>query len=168
MLILDFIASYMLNDQTEAWVNVDWATLDRSVDWTPGGSPGTGPGTATSPFAAGADRGDPQWWGIAGGLACDIDEKLGLAGRVEYFKDDGGTRLGILDPGGILTEKRTDYWALTGTLSYHLTERLMARAEFRYDWLDTDSNDQQPFPEHDVGTSETNAVGIVEVSYSFD
>ncbi len=122
-------------------------------------------GRARSPWGGA----DPQWWGAAVGLACDINEKLTLAGRAEYFYDDNGARLPLLDPNLLGPSDEVDYYSATGTLSYHLTERLMARAEYRYDTYDADPQALKSFPT-DRGTSfeDDNHVGMVEVSYSFD
>ena len=74
-------------------------------------------------------------------------------------------------------EKRTDYYTATGTFSYKLTERLMARFEARYDKIFTDDDRLKPFDEHQndgsvagipIGDQNDAIQGIVEVTYSFD
>ena len=175
--IVDVVLSYMADDATELWANVDYGTLDR--DAANIGCVTPGPGTCfadplgttnPSPFNLDAQRSDPFWWGFGAGLAHDLDERSSFALRGEYFSDHNGARLGF-------GEKRTDYYTATGTYSYSLTERLMARVEARYDKILTDDDRLQPFQQNSgVGTTGANPLGdkndavtgIVEVSYSFD
>jgi hypothetical protein len=68
------------------------------------------------------------WWGGAGYLRFESPAGLGLALRGEYFKDDGGTRLGV--PVSVYEGTVTPYW--------RVTTHFMLRAEGRVDASDTD------------------------------
>jgi len=71
--LLDLIVSHTVGDQLAIAANADFGWED------------------------GADSsGDTaMWWGIAGYLGYKISPELGLNGRLEWFHDDDGTRIGI-------------------------------------------------------------------------
>jgi hypothetical protein len=168
LLILDLVVNFAATDNLNLWGNLDWAQLDRSSNTSL-----IGPGGTSSPFGASDDT-DPSWWAIGGGVAWDFTERAGVAFRGEYFHDEEGARVG-------LGQDETDYVTATATFKYMLTERLMARAEYRWDKIDTEDDSLRPFPKDDpfalgaIGSSglvrggnDTNNVAIVEVSYVFD
>lgn len=43
-----------------------------------------------------AAGGDAQWYGIAGYAGLRLDDRFTINGRVEWFRDDDGTRLGVI------------------------------------------------------------------------
>jgi len=71
--LLDLVASHTVSDQLAIAVNADFG-------WEQNAAIGGGTG---------------KWWGIAGYAGYKISPELGLNGRIEWFRDDGGSRLGI-------------------------------------------------------------------------
>ncbi|MBW2280450.1 MAG: outer membrane beta-barrel protein, partial [Deltaproteobacteria bacterium] len=158
--IYDLVVTYDVSDDLGLWANADYGRLDRSRNTTVVGSP----------FGA-STRTDPRWWGVAGGFSYDINEKVNLAMRGEYFFDDGGSRL--YTAFGTTPRSETRLATGTATLSYALTNNLTARLEYRHDHISGQAGD--PFPnQRDGCAGSTNVcedsidVGIVEVNYQFD
>ncbi len=67
------------------------------------------------------------WYSIVQYLTWQFDEKLGVGGRAEWFRDQNGTRYGI--PG-------TGYYAFTLGMNWKPFKWLAVRPEVRYDWAD--------------------------------
>ncbi|MBN1687866.1 MAG: porin [Candidatus Omnitrophica bacterium] len=72
---------------------------------------------------------DGDWWGFAGYARYQITNKLALAYRAEIFRDDALFRTGLTDT----------VFGQTVTAEYKLSDRLIARAEFRHDKANDDS-----------------------------
>jgi hypothetical protein len=72
-ILLDLVASHTVSDQLAIAVNADFAWEDNA--------------------AIGGDT--AYWYGIAGYAGFKISPEIGLNGRIEWFHDDGGSRLGI-------------------------------------------------------------------------
>jgi hypothetical protein len=90
--------------------------------------------------------------GIALAGRVGLTDKLGAALRGEYVNehhsDDG----------------HTEFYTLTGTADYSLTDHLTAKAEIRFDWV----HDTKVFARnHDDSLSDNQTVGLVEVVYEF-
>ncbi len=84
----------------------------------------------------GPDRDDTAEWNAASGIVAldfvDLPLPIGFAVRGEYFDDSDGARLG---------PTFGDYqnaWEVTGTFKIVLDEGLMARAEYRYDNVESE------------------------------
>jgi hypothetical protein len=72
-----------------------------------------------------------KWYGINQYLTYDVNEVLGAGLRLEWFRDEGGTRVtGIND----------HFFAITTGINYALTPWLKIRPEIRYDWTTKNSN----------------------------
>lgn len=166
MQIYDLVATFTPNERLDLWLNLDYGKEDFSDNAI----------------------GDAQWWGVAAGFAYDISEKLSLAVRGEWFRDDGGTRLfgcsapaaapGSLGPncvtpllGSTTLADEIDMTSATVTLGYHLTENLLARLEYRHDTFDGKGRENAfgaDFGKHDFEFDDQQDIGILEVNYTFD
>lgn len=82
-----------------------------------------------------------DWWGVAGYAKYTLSPKLNFAVRYEYFDDPQGYT-------GLLADNFGDFfgrgWAqeVTGTASYNLTNSLLIRGEYRYDFASQPIFDQ--------------------------
>lgn len=70
-----------------------------------------------------AGLGDSQWQGVALVTRYDFTDKLAMALRSEYFRDDDGSRTGNIQ----------DLWEITLTAEYKLNDYLIIRPEYRHD-----------------------------------
>ncbi len=164
-LIIDLVLQHKPNEDMTAWLNADYGR-EKGADNSSISTPGTmdSPGTA-------------HWYGVAGGLAWDMSERVTMAIRGEYFRDEGTSRLfgsGLFaNPTavGVTSSnlKETDVYEGTLTLGYRLTENLNARLEYRRDYFDIrGSRGGHGFLEDDGGTDNVRDLGIFEVAYTFD
>jgi hypothetical protein len=64
-----------------------------------------------------------EWQGAAGYLIYDVSDKIEFATRGEYFRDSDGSRTGLRQTLGEITE----------TLNYKVASGLLARLEYRHD-----------------------------------
>jgi putative OmpL-like beta-barrel porin-2 len=94
---------------------------------------------------AGIDGADATWKGVAGYLRLGVSGKLALVARAETFDDEGGTRTGTDQT---LTE-------LTLTPELHLTEKLVLRADLRFD-----HSDAKVFDDHGTPSSNQTTLGL--------
>lgn len=67
------------------------------------------------------------WYSIVQYLTWQFEEKLGVGGRAEWFRDQNGTRYGIPDTG---------YYEFTLGMNWKPFKWLAVRPEVRYDWAD--------------------------------
>jgi hypothetical protein len=102
--VFDIVAIWTMSDA----LSFGGEILDASQDEA------NGPGTA-----------DAKWSGIAGYVTYMLNDKWRIAGRVEWFKDNDGVRLG--GPAG------TKYSEGTVTLAYLPTKSVELRGELRTD-----------------------------------
>jgi hypothetical protein len=79
-------------------------------------------GNETDLIPDGSKRKDANWYGVAGYAMFDVDDRLSVALRSEVFDDPDGAR------GFDAT-----VWEITPTLSYKLTDHVLARLEYRHD-----------------------------------
>ncbi|MSR77331.1 MAG: porin [Candidatus Omnitrophica bacterium] len=77
---------------------------------------------------------DAQWWGVAGYAKYKLTDKLNMAYRAEFFRDESLLRSAAAggDPIG------DSMFEQTLTAEYRLTSNLLARAEFRHDMANRD------------------------------
>jgi len=75
--------------------------------------------------------GNASWHGFALGTKYDVNDKLTLAARWEYFADPDGARLGSVN--GITAATSTTLYEMTYTADYKLANNLLTRLEYRYD-----------------------------------
>ncbi len=161
-LIIDLVLQHKPNEDMTAWLNADY---------------GREKGADLSSINAPASSGTAHWYGVAGGLAWDMSERVTMAIRGEYFRDEGTSRLfgsGLFaNPNAVGVTSRnlkeTDVYEGTLTLGYRLTENLNARLEYRRDHFDIrGSRSGFGFTEDDGGTDSARDIGIFEVAYTFD
>ena len=153
--IYEMVATMEVDDNTDLWLDAvyGYQELDTDVAFVLGNA-----------IPALNDE-DPQWYAIAVGGSMDLNDKTGLALRGEYFLDDGNFRIGH----GIIGVDDSTHWSLTGTLSHQLTDNLMARLEYRHDWVDGHGVvDDNVFFKSDASDDDQQDIGILEVSYTFD
>lgn len=74
---------------------------------------------------AAADGTTAKWYGLNQYLAYDINEKLAVGMRAEWFRDEDGTRV---------TGAKDHFFALTAGVNYSPVPWLKIRPEVRYDW----------------------------------
>ncbi len=74
-----------------------------------------------------SDTRSADWYGVAGYAVFQVTDDLSFALRTEWFDDPDGVRTDA--PEG----KGATLWEVTPTLSYWLTDRIIARAEYRHD-----------------------------------
>ncbi len=150
--IYDVVLQFKPTDPLKLWLNADYGNTDRNN----------------------APIGSASWYGASTGASYDFTEKLFMAVRGEWFRDNNDSRFAfgpVLFGAGRVDE--TTAISATATLGYRLTQNLMARLELRHDDVDVDASggpDVQPFPEDDnlLGGEDNDTYGIFEVSYVFE
>ncbi|MCP4003022.1 MAG: porin [bacterium] len=153
-LIVDLVATYKASDSLNFWLQADWGEQEDVAG-----------------FVA-TDYDDRIWYGAEVGTQIQLNDKLSLALRGEYFFDEKGTRTLKQTEKFPATEDAV-FYSLTGTLSYAMTPNLTTRAEVRFDRADWSTGTDKIFPSGtttpSVSDNEEDAVtGYLEVSYSFD
>lgn len=110
--------------------------LDTVVAWTP--IQGNDRWKVLANFDLGWEErgtsveGVSTWHGLALGTKYDVNDKLTLAARWEYFNDNDGHRIGALN--GLTMTERNNFYEMTYTADYKLAANLISRLEWRYDW----------------------------------
>lgn len=139
--ILDVVATLQVTDALGLWLNAD---LGEAEDGDPTG-------------------GDAQYWGVSVGGKMQLSDATYFAVRYDYLEDDEGVRgLGGAGPG-------LEASSITGTLGHQLTDRLLIRAEVRYDEVDDDLAGGAVFPDDSAtGFGDDEVFGIVEAVFSLD
>ncbi|GBC83970.1 hypothetical protein HRbin11_00390 [bacterium HR11] len=113
--LIDIVATYKPVPPLTLIVNVDYGVEADAVPDETGGSK-----TA-------------RWYGAAGYVLYDLDDRWSVGLRGEFFIDREGFRLGWTDPTTGLPA-RCDLWELTGTVRYKVVDRLWASLEYRHDF----------------------------------
>jgi len=117
---LDFVIRHELNDQTTA-------LLDVVYGWQPNVSAkDVGP---DSPAI-----GDCAWYGVAGYFVRSLNDKMSVAGRLEWFHDEGGFTTGVDQN----LYEATIGMTFTPFARDELKQNLKIRPELRYDYSDND------------------------------
>jgi hypothetical protein len=152
--IYDLIFQYQPTDSAKFWVNADIGRTEaRDVS------------------------NDPMFFGVSVGYKQQLTEKVYLALRGEYMNDDEGSRFGPLGlaSGAIQNPDsldEIDAYSATVTLGYQIAPGLLARLEYRRDFVDCNKTDCSFFADSSGpigdGGEETNDIGILELVYSFD
>src|SRR5262249_36118749 len=131
--VVDGILTYAPNDKWSFAVNADYG-------WEAG---------------AAADGDDAQWYGIAGYATYKFNDYFSATGRLEWLRDDDGTRIGVA----------TNFYEATLGLAIHPFAKdrwgqyLVLRPELRVDYSDKDVfNDGQDDAQYSFG---------VDVIYNF-
>jgi hypothetical protein len=74
------------------------------------------------------------WYGVAGYIVAQLTDDLGVALRAEWFDDPDGFQTGLGSDNG---NAGGTFWEITPTLTYNLTDSIIARAEYRHDEAST-------------------------------
>jgi hypothetical protein len=122
----------------------------------------TGPSTITLDSS--------MWYGINQYLIHDINKDLSSALRVEWFRDDGNSRLGVpvvFNPGGP-TFEGGNYVEVTGGFNWRPHRNVTIRPELRWDYSDVKGNGNAPggdpgFRVYDDNTSSSQGTAAVDV-----
>lgn len=78
--------------------------------------------------------GNSVWHGLAAATKYDVNERLTLAGRWEYFSDPDGARTSGLN--GLTPTQKAKLFEMTYTVDVRLHKNLITRFEYRFDWAD--------------------------------
>ncbi len=129
----DVVATYQITDQIMIGANFDYTTEE---DTGPGGE-------------------DGEVWGIGGYTRYDFREDMYVALRGEFFDDSDNVSALGLGP--------NEYWEITITYGYQITEQLMGRLEYRHDDADLAVFDG----DNGLGTEDSQDTIAFEITYSF-
>ncbi len=87
-----------------------------------------------------------QWWGLNQYLVYQISHQWSSGMRVEWFRDDGNSRVGVpieyVNSGPAFLG--SDYYAITGGVNYKPHPNVLFRNEIRWDGSDVQSNASVP------------------------
>jgi hypothetical protein len=86
------------------------------------------------------NAGDAQWFGIDQYLIYKINDCWSWGGRIEWFRDDDGTRVISGNPG--------NYNEMTMGVNYKPHANFTFRPEVRYDWFSGETAGGKPFDEN--------------------
>jgi hypothetical protein len=75
-----------------------------------------------------------EWYGINNYLFITLTDYVNFGGRIEWFDDADGARVGAVNPAGPGAEG--DYYAYTIGLNIRPHANFVVRPEMRYDWFD--------------------------------
>jgi hypothetical protein len=100
-----------------------------------GGHYGVEKNAAVDPVTGG--RKNAEWYAYSAHLFYTLDERWRLGTRAEWFRDDEGTRTGVLKRPGFAAS----FYDLTLGVTYKPYPSLLIRPEVRYDW----TPDARPF-----------------------
>ncbi len=78
----------------------------------------------------GLGAGDNEWYGVNQYLFYTINDCWALGGRVEWFRDDDGARIGVNGAGA------GNYYGATAGVNWSPRANLRVRPEVRWDWFD--------------------------------
>ncbi len=116
-----------------------------------GGHYGVEKNAAVDPVTGGRKSAD--WYAYSANLLYTLDEKLRLGTRAEWFRDDEGTRTGVLKRPGFAAS----FYDLTLGVTYKPYSSLVIRPEVRYDW----TPDARPFNDQTEKSQLTAAVDAI-------
>ncbi len=111
---------------------------------------GTQDDASRAPFTG--TVGDATWYSICQYLFYKIDDCWSAGMRLEWFRDNNGTRVAWFDN---LSDNRGNFWELTWGLNYKPTANITARSEIRWDWSNahaTIGTDARPFDDLHEGS----------------
>ncbi|HPM81650.1 MAG TPA: outer membrane beta-barrel protein [Candidatus Anammoximicrobium sp.] len=87
--------------------------------------------------AGAADGSDADWYGLDQYLYYTINECWKVGGRLEWFRDEEGTRVGLNRPSNPNNPPFVgDFWSLSVGANWTPTTNLIVRPELRWDWFD--------------------------------
>ena len=136
---LDLVLNWQVNDKLETYLDANFNRFDAD-----GGA-------------------DPKAWGVAVAGRYSITDRLRAAVRADYVKSDQcyptfpvacfidstgaalqGPRVGnVFHPtilgNGVFDDADTNFWSLTGTVDYTVTDHLTIRGEARWDKVNVDT-----------------------------
>jgi len=119
---------------------------------------------------------DAEWYGINQYLFYEVDSRLSLGMRVEWFRDDDGTRVGGLGApngwtgGPDLAANQIgfagDFFAITGGLNWKPYDNLVVRPEVRWDWYNGPRSAAGELP-YDSGEKDSQFTLAADVYFTF-
>ncbi|HID76832.1 MAG TPA: porin [Planctomycetaceae bacterium] len=97
-------------------------------------------------------RGRARWYGLNQYLLYEINCCLAMGARIEWFRDEDGTRVrGLGDGNRAVGPFIGDFYEITFGLNWRPHSNIIVRPEIRWDWFDQDGpGEVQPF---DAGDS---------------
>ena len=90
-------------------------------------------------FFGPARQNSDTWYGVALYAKYQFTPMFSLAGRGEYFRDNGGLKAfgtpggAAIAPGSVVSTSNLETWSWTVTASFDIWENLLLRLEYRYD-----------------------------------
>jgi hypothetical protein len=160
--IYELIATLEPTEELSLWFDGVYGEQELDDDTQVALMAGLGDPDGSGPLL-GLNARDPRWWAVATGAVYELNEKIDLAARYGWFKDQGNFRLG----GGAMGGK-TRYQSVTATLGYQVTNNLKGRVEYRHDWSSEKGQSDSLFLKHNDDTTSHQDVGIVEFYYMFE
>lgn len=85
--------------------------------------------------------GGAEWYGVNNYLYYKINDCWRAGGRLEWFRDDDGARVGAVRPGNQNAPfgLAGNFYEMSGGLNWSPRTNLLVRPEVRYDWFDGQS-----------------------------
>jgi len=150
--------------------------LDTVINWTPDAS---NPGWAIvlnfdygweeNAGTIGTVRrgsGNATWHGLSLGSSYEVNDKLTVAGRLEYFSDEDGVRIGPLS-GATTVGDSISLFGTTLTADYKLADNLLTRLEWRVDVSSDQTFDRSVSAATGEGVRDSQHTFGAEVIYMF-
>ncbi|BCX80738.1 hypothetical protein MIT9_P0314 [Methylomarinovum caldicuralii] len=104
---------------------------------------------------------DAHWYGVNSYLTYDVNDMVSLGTRMEWFRDEGGTRVSSLYGGqGVRPGKSANFYEMTFGVNFKPTHWAKIRPEVRYDWAEN----TKPF---DDGSQDDQLLFAVDVVVMF-
>ncbi len=110
---------------------------------------------------SGAGATPAQWYGLSQYFQYELNDRWGAGMRVEWFRDDDGTRVPVNHAGD---GNRGNYFEVTWGLNYKPCDCLIIRPELRYDWFKGDIANGAPF---DNNSKTAQVSGGFDLIYKF-
>lgn len=140
--LYDLLVTWDPTDEISAYVNVDFAWFKA-----PGGA-------------------NQHAWGLSTAGRYAVTERIGISGRFEFVRDDGGFAGWVNTGLGPPFPSNSEIYSVTGTVDYALTTNLLLRGEIRYDNITKDFNDNEFFDKGGDFRPDQTTAGV-ELIYEF-
>ena len=118
-----------------------------------------------------SDTQDAEWYGVANYVYYKLNCCLTAGVRMEWFRDDDGTRVAAIGDRSIPNANSTsgggfigDFYGLTAGLNWSPRSNVIFRPEVRFDWFEPEGNSNLPF---DDGNSDDLITGAFDVIVLF-
>ncbi|PIQ85525.1 MAG: hypothetical protein COV74_08525 [Candidatus Omnitrophica bacterium CG11_big_fil_rev_8_21_14_0_20_45_26] len=144
--LYDLVVSYSASDALNLIGNFDWGWEENNT----GGVVGNGAS---------------QWIGVMGGAQYAVNDWLTVAGRLEWFSDNDGVRLGSIST--YTTAERVNLFGMTYTADIKVADNLLTRLEWRLDKSQDSIFDLSTAAATGTGASSTQSTFGAEMIYQF-